>query len=205
MKIRNFYIVFISLTLLSVRLQGVDSLKYSISISVYKDLSDTYNGGTYFPVELKISKAWYAVSIGYGYFQSTSNYSYQVNIDENSKSFDIPISEISNMKLGSLSLSIEPINKNWISLDLLFGLSFGKAQSSVLNSIDYGYNLKEDKFTYLYRDYLLIKRNHFGSHFGFDATIKLSNAIGINLKSRIMQLSNGGAFFFIGTGLRLNF
>lgn len=197
-------LILISLLFINFHLSGIDTLKYSLSVSVYRDLSDTYNGGTLFPVELRISKSWYGLSINYGHFQSSSNFNYQVYIEDINKSVSIPVNEISIMKLGSFSVIVEPVNYKWISMDLVLGLVIGKAQSSRLNSINYGYNIIEDKFTYLYKDYLLIKKNHIGYQGGIDIKFTVTQHIGIEFKSRIQQLSNGGSFFLIGTGLCFN-
>lgn len=203
-SIQSLYFI-ISLLLINFQANGIDSLKYSLSVSAYKDLSDTYNGGTLFPAELKISKSWYGISISYGYFQSSSNSNYQIHIEDINKTIDIPVNEISMMKSGSLSMIIEPINYKLISIDLVLGLVIGKAQSMRLNTIDYGYSLVEDKFTYLHRDYLLIKKNHFGYQGGIDIRFNLTRHIGIEIKSRVQQLSNGGSFFFAGTGLSFTY
>ncbi len=184
--------------------KGIDSLKYSFSLNYYKDLSDTYSGGNLLSGEFAISRSWYGASISYGHFQSHTTSIYQILIEEVNKTFEIPTDEISIMQMGSLSGLLIPIQKKWITTELVFGVVLGKAQSSRFKNAIYSYNVSEEKFTYLYKDYELVKNTHFGYQAGINITLNFSQKIGLQLNSRIQHLSNGGSFFFIGTGLRFN-
>ncbi len=76
-------------------LKASDSLRYSISLNYYWDLSDTYDGGGLFSSELKIKKSWFGASISYGHFQSYSVFKYIVYVDEIDKSLVIPFDDVS--------------------------------------------------------------------------------------------------------------
>ncbi len=141
-------IIFIGL---SSSLIGADSLKYCISFNYYNDLSDTYDGGTLFSGDLKISKSWYGASITFGYFQSHSTFKYQVLIEEINRSIEIPFDEISIMKTGSLSLMMIPIQSKFINADFVFGVVLSRAKSFQFQDVEYSYSFQDNKFTYLYK------------------------------------------------------
>ena len=185
--------------------KGIDSLKYSFSFNYYRDLSDTYGGGNLLSGEFKYSKSWYGASVSYSHFQSQSTFIFKVLVEEINKTVETPIEEMAIMQMGALSCFLRPIQKKWIDIDILIGFVFGKAQSSIFKSLDYNYSFIENRFTYLYRDYQLIKRNHFGYQAGFDVSIFITKKFGLQLNSRMQHLSNGGSFFFAGSGVCFRF
>jgi hypothetical protein len=199
--------IFLTILLLniSINIIGNDTLSYSLSFNYNRDLSDTYGKGDLFSGEFVISRAWYGASINYGHFQSHSIFIYKILVEEINKTIEIQFDEVSYMSCSSLSLLILPIQKKWIIVDLNIGIAFNKATSSRFNKVDYSYNLNEDKFTYLYKDYKLIKRNHFGYQAGFDVSIFITKKFGLQLNSRMQHLSNGGSFFFAGSGVCFRF
>jgi len=185
----------------SIFAKGNDSLNYAISFNYYRDLSDTYGGGGLFSGEFTIYKSWYGAGINYGHFHSEYTFLFKVPYDEIGQILEIPIQEMTSMQIGTLSGFLRPIQKKWIAVDLIFGVGFGKAQNIYIKNIDYSYNLDENRFTYLYRDYQLVKRTHFGYQVGLNISIYVLPKIGLQLSSRIQDLSNGGTFFFVGAGL----
>lgn len=180
---------------------GKEPFKFSSSLNIYKDLSDTYGNGSLFSGEFNINKSWYGASLNYGYFQARSTFIYKILIEEINKTIEIQFDEISIMQSSAISLFIIPIQKEWIQLDMAFGAALNKATSSQFNNVDYSYSLIEDKFTYLYKDYKLVKRTHFGYQVGFNISFYVTPKIGLQLSSRIQDLNNGGTFFFVGGGL----
>lgn len=179
-----------------------DSTKYYISLNYSIDLSDTYGGGDCLTGEFTVSRSWYGIKTSFRNFQSQSAFKFKVPIDEISKTLEIYVPEMSIMKTGSISLFLKPVQNNWIEADFVIGTTIGKAKSLFLKSIDYEYSLVENKFSYVFIDYQLKKTNHFGYHVGLDVTFNFSKKIGLQVVSRIEDLSNGGTFFLIGTGLR---
>lgn len=175
--------------------------KYTISMSIYKDLSDTYLGGNFFTGEVEICKKGLGINVGFGFFQSQGNMEYTVNIENLNKSIEIPVKEMGIMKSGSISGFLRPVQKKWLNVDLLLGLAYGKAKNFMIKEIDYSYDLNESKFIYLTKDYQLIKKSHFGYQVGFDISFIHKEKVGLQLKSRIQGLSNQGSFFFIGGGI----
>jgi len=185
----------------SVFLKGNDSTNYCISLNYYIDLSDTYGGGNLFSGEFTVSRSWYGGKISYGHFQSQYSFLFKVPYEEIGQTLEIPVQEMSFMKIGSISGLIRPIDKNWITADFVFGIVLGKAKSFYLKGIDYEYSIVENRFTYLFKDYQLAKKNHFGYQVGMDVSFHFSKRIGLQLNARIQDLSNGGTFFFVGSGL----
>ena len=61
--------------------------------------------------------------------------------------------------------------------------------------------LDQNKLTYLYKDYQLVNRTHFGYQVGFNVSFYVFTRIGLQLNARVQDLSNGGTFFFVGAGL----
>ncbi|HBE42327.1 MAG TPA: hypothetical protein DDW27_14195 [Bacteroidales bacterium] len=178
-----------------------DSINYVVVFAFYGDLSDTYGGGGLFSSEFTFHKSWYGASISYGHFHSKYTFLFKVPYEELEKTLEIPIHEMVNMKNSSLSFLLTPIKKKWISIDLSLGIALAKANCFYLKNIDYSYNLAEDRFTYLYRDYQLVKRTHFGYQAGFNISFFPVQKFGIQLNSRIQHLNNGGSFFFVGSGI----
>lgn len=168
---------------------------------MYKDLSDTYGNGNLMSCELNINKSWYGASSNFGFFQGHSTFTYKIIIEEIGKTIEIQFDEISMMQSSAISLSMIPIKKEWIQLDLSFGAALNKATSSQFNNVEYSYSLVEDKFTYLYKDYKLVKRTHFGYQVGLSISFYIKQKIGLQLSSKIQDLNNGGTFFFVGGGL----
>jgi hypothetical protein len=182
-------------------LKGNDSTNYYISLNYFLDLSDTYGGGELFSGEFTISRSWYGGKIAFGHFQSQSTFIFKVPYEEIGQTLEIYIPEMSVMKIGSISGFVRPIQNKWITADFILGAAFGKAKSLYLKEIDYEYNLSENKFTYLYKDYQLEKKNHFGYQVGVDVTINIFSRVGLQVNTRIQDLSNGGNFFFVGASL----
>jgi hypothetical protein len=185
----------------SFSLKGNDSTKFSISLNYYMDLSDTYGGGNLFSGELTISRSWYGGKITYGHFQSQSVFLFKVPYEELELTLEIPVPEMSIMQTAAISGFIRPVQKKWITADFVFGAAFSKARSLYLKDIKYEYSLVENRFTYIEKDYQLEKVNHVGYQAGVDISFYLSKRIGLQLNARIQDLSNGGTFFFVGTGL----
>lgn len=178
-----------------------DSLRHSISLNYYTDLSDTYGAGSnYFSGEYILSNSWYGMGVNFGLYQSQSTSKFNFIIDETNETFEIPIEEMAIMKVGSISGLIKPVQKKWLEIDILFGAAFGKASHSMFSSLEYTYSVTESKLTSVTRDYILITKNHFGFQAGFNATFFVTRKLGIQLNARISDLSNGGTFFLMGGG-----
>ena len=178
-----------------------DSIRYNVSLNYYLDLSDTYGGGSLFSGEFAISRSWYGAKLTFGHFQSQYTFLFKVPYEEIETVLEIPIQEMSFMKTGALSGFIRPVQKKWITADLIFGAVFAKAHCFFLKGIDYSYDLVENRFTYLIKDYQLVQRNHFGYQVGVDVSFYFFKKAGLQLNARIQDLSNGGTFFFVGGGL----
>lgn len=183
-------------------IKGADSLKYSVSLNYYSDLSDTYGvSGNLFSGEFVASRSWYGISMNFGHYLSQSTFIFKIVIEETNETFNVPVEEMAIMKLGSLSGFLRPIHKEWIDVDILFGAAFGKARHSMLKNVDYTYNLVEHRMTSLTRDYMLIKKNHFGYQAGLNISFYPTKKVGIQINARLQDLSNGGTFFLVGGGL----
>jgi hypothetical protein len=182
-------------------IKGNDSTRFNISLNYYVDLSDTYGGGNLFSGEFTVSRSWYGGKIAFGHFQSQYSFLFKVPYEEINKTLEIPVEEMSFMQIGSISGFIRPVQKKWITADFVFGAALGKAKSFYLKGIDYEYSISENRVTYLFKDYQLAKETHFGYQVGVDISIYFTKHVGLQLDARIQDLSNGGSFFFIGTGL----
>jgi hypothetical protein len=203
MKISLPKSVFILLILLNVSFlsKGSDTISYSISLNYYRDLSDTYGGGGLLSGQFSILKSWYGGEVSYGHFQSQPIYVLKIPVEELGTTLDIPFEEISIMQIGAISGFIRPIQKRRITTDILIGVCYGKARYLCFKGVDYSYNLNDNRFTYLLKDYQLVKTNHFGYQVGLNITFSIIKKLGLQLNSRIQDLSNGGTFFFVGGGL----
>lgn len=186
---------------LSIILKGNDSTNFSISLNYQMDLSDTYGGGNLFSTEFTIYRSWYGVKMAFGYFQSQSTFLFQFPYEDVGQIIEIPVPEMSIMKIGTISGFIRPIQNKWITADVIFGPAYGKAQNLYLKEIEFEYSLIENKFTYLNKDYQLVKKSHLGYQVGVDITFYFSKRIGLQIDAKVHDLSNGGSFFFVGTGL----
>ena len=71
--------------------------------------------------EFVLSKSWYGADICYGHFQSHSHVNYEILIEENNQSFNIPFDELSIMQTGSLSFELSPIQNEYIQFDIIVG------------------------------------------------------------------------------------
>jgi hypothetical protein len=167
------------------------------------DLSDTYSGGDIFLGEVGVSKSWYGVELGYGHFQSQSTFILRVPVEELNGLLGIPFDEMAIMKDVALSLKIIPIKTSWINTELLFGMAYAKAEWSCYKSVDFNYSIIENRFTYLSRDYQLIRKKHVGYQFGINIGVYPFKKVGagLNLSARIQDLNHGGTFFFVGGGI----
>jgi hypothetical protein len=190
--------IYISLT---VNIQGKEPLKCRSSLNFYRDLSDTYGKGSMLSGELSLYKFWYGANLNFGYFQGQSTFVYKIIIEEINKTIEIQFDEVSIMKSSAISWLFIPIQKDWLQLDLDFGAAWNIATSSQFNNVDYSYDLTQDRFTYLYKDYKLVKRTHFGYQVGFNLSFYILPKIGLQISSKIQDLSKGGTFFFVGGGL----
>lgn len=190
--------MFLSIT---ANILGKEPLKYRSSINLYRDLSDTYGKGSILSGQFSINKFWYGASLDFGFFQAQSTFIYKVIIEEINKTIEIQIDEISIMQSSSISAVVIPIQKEWVQLDITLGAALNTATSSQFNKVDYSYDLAQDKFTYLYKDYTLVERTHFGYQVGFNLSFYVFPKIGLQLSSKIQDLSNGGTFFFVGGGI----
>jgi hypothetical protein len=198
----KFILIFIlALYTSTLLISGQDTVKCSFSFNYFKDLSDTFSGGTLLAGELTLSKSWYGVGISYGHFQSHSSFTYKLIIEEDNQSFNIPFDELAIMQTGSFSGLITPIKKNRIKCDLILGLVYAKSKNSCFKSISYSYNINDKTLTSVEKDYQLIERTHFGYQTGVNVTYYVIKRIGLQLNARIQDLSKGGTFFFVGSGL----
>ena len=199
LKIVCFFLLFFSGPILSAK---PDSLKHFISFNYYKDLSDTYGtGSNFFSGEYVLSKDYYGISINYGHYQSQNTYEFYFMIEGSNESFHIPVEEMAVMKMGSISGLVRPIQKKWLTIDILFGAAVGIANHSMFSSLEYTYNTAEKKLTSVTRDYTLITKNHFGYQVGMSATFFVTGKFGVQLNTRMYDLSNGGTFFLVGGGV----
>jgi len=181
--------------------KGSDSLNYVISVNYYMDLSDTYGGGGLFSGGFSISKYWFGGEVSFGHFQSQPTFVLKIPVEELSSTLDIPFEEISMMQVGAISAFMRPIQKEKITTELLIGMCYGKARYLCFKSVDYSYDTNEKRFTYLLKDYQLVKNNHFGYQVGFNISLYPLKKMGFQVNARIQDLSNGGTFFFVGGGL----
>jgi len=166
------------------------------------DLSDTYGvGSKYFSGEYVLYKEWYCVSVNFGHYQSQTTSEIDFTIEESDESFQIPVEEMAIMKMGSISGLVRPIQKEWLIIDILVGAAFGKANYSMFSSLEYTYSTTESKLTSITRDYTMISRNHFGYQVGMNATFLVTRKFGVQINTRMSDLSNGGTFFLVGGGL----
>jgi len=199
-------VVVLNLFILSQKdLYGSDSLYYSISVNYYKDLSDTYDGGNLFSADLLISKSWLGANLSYGHFNACTMFEYIVNVEESDKKLVIPFDEVSNMKIGSISLVLTPIQSRLIKTDVLIGFTAGKAKSLQFHDVEYSYSFQTNTFNYLYKNYELLEKTHVGYQVGLDLSLFFSKRIGLGLTSRVQDLNNGGSFFLVGGGLKFKF
>lgn len=201
---KNFYVYALVLLLIVTsfaKLPAIDSLKYSFSLNLYEDLSDTYLGGSLLSGEFIISHSWYGGCIGLGYFISQPTFIYRITVVDINKTFDIPIEEMAIMQMGFLSCYFSPLNNKYLKTDILLGLALAKAKYLTWENVFYEYNFANNKFNYLYTDNQLIKKTHFGYQVGLNITFFPEKKAGIQLSSRIQHLNNGGSFFFVGGGL----
>lgn len=180
---------------------GKEPLKFRSSLNYYRDLSDTYGKGSMLSGDLAIARDWYGASSCFGYFQGHSTFIYNIIIEEINKTIKIQFDEVSIMQSSAISLMILPIQKEWLQLDIEFGAALNVASSSQFNNVDYSYDLIQDRFTYLFKDYKLVNRTHFGYQVGFNLSFFVLPKIGMQVSSRIQDLSNGGTFFFVGGSL----
>lgn len=178
-----------------------EPIKVSSSMKIYYDLSDSYGRGSLLNGSLNVSKSWYGLNFDFGYFQGHSTFFYDIVIEDLGKTIEIQFDELSNLSVCSGSLLFIPIQKEWINLSINCGVALNYGTLSQFNSVDYSYNLIENKFNYLYKDYKLIRKTHFGYQVGIDLSFYLLPNIGFQLCSKIQDLNNGGTFFFVGGGL----
>jgi hypothetical protein len=189
----------------SVFIKGSDSTQYYISLNYNIDLSDTYGGGQLFSGDFTIAKSWYGGKINFGHFQSQSIFLFKVPYEEIGQTLEIYIPEMAIMKIGSISGFVRPVQKKWITADLVIGAVYGKSRCFYFKDIEYDYSVTEQRFTRLIKDYQLVKVNHFGYQAGVDITFNFIKKVGLQFDVRIQDLSNGGTFFFVGTGLCFKF
>jgi hypothetical protein len=185
--------------------ESQDSSKIGISANLYKDLSDTYGGGSLFACEFYMVKSWYGVNLSYGHFQAQSTFNFELLVEEINEKIDIPIREMAIMQTGAISGVLRPVINEWINLDILFGFVIGKAKSLIFKNLDFDYSLSEHDFIYLYRDYQLIKTSHIGYQIGFTVSCYPTKKVGLQFNSRLLDLSNGGTFFLVGGGICFRF
>ena len=199
--LRFTLLLFQALCLSTFIAKGQDTIQYSFSFNYYKDLSDTFSGGTLLSGEFTLSKSWYGAGISFGHFQSHSTTTYQIVIEEDNKVYDVPFDELAIMQTGSLLGLITPIQVSWLQFDILLGLVLSKSENLCFKSISYTYDLIDKTLTSVEKDYQLVEQKHFGYQTGVNVTFYASKKIGLQLNARIQDLSNGGTFFFVGTGL----
>lgn len=204
-EITKFGIILLIYFIVNGSLKGSDTLDFAISINYYIDLSDSYGGGSLLSNDLTICKSWYGINLSYGYFHSQSKFLFKVPITEINAIMEIPIDEMSIMNIGTISGMIRPIQSKFIDTDILLGLSFNSAKSFFLKGVDFSYNLNENKFNYLIKDYQLVKESHIGYQIGLNIKFKFFQRSGIQIATRISDLKSFGSFFFVGGGLWFKF
>lgn len=182
-----------------------EKLKFGSSIILYRDLSDTYGKGNSLTGSISVYKNWYGASIDIGYYQAQSVFIYNVLLEDLNKKFEIQFDEVSNMRCYSLSILFLPVQKEWILIEVPVGIACNRAVNSQFNKVDYSYSLVDDKFNYLYKDYKLVERTHLGYQAGINITFYPLPNIGLQISSKIQDLSNGGTFFLVGAGLKFKF
>jgi hypothetical protein len=200
-QLKKSLVLFFLFLYQTVFLIGNDSTKCYISLNYYFDLSDTYGGGQLFSGELTISKSWYGGKVSFGHFQSQYLSLFKVPYEEIGQTLEIYIPEMAIMKTSAISGFFRPLQNNWITAAFLFGGVYGRSRCFYLKEIEYEYSIPEQKFIRLMKDYQLTKANHFGYQVGVNITFNLFKKIGLQIDGRIQDLSNGGTFFFVGTGL----
>jgi hypothetical protein len=204
MKISLIRIVYILIVLFGINLSlkgRTDTISYYISLSYFRDLSDTYGGGVLFSGEFSIFRSWYGGEVSFGHFQSQPTFILKIPIEELNSTLEVPFDEISIMQIGTISGLIRPIQKKWITADILVGFCYGRARYLCFKGVDYNYDTIENQFTYLLKEYQLVKTNHSGYQIGFNISLYPLKKMGLQIKTRIQDLSNGGTFFFVGGGL----
>jgi len=194
-------IVIQALCLSTLVTNGQDTLRYSWNFNYQKDLSDTFGGGSLFSGDFVLSRTWYGAGISYGNFQSHFHIDYEIVIEEDNQSFKIPFDELSIMQTGSFSGLITPIRHNRFQFDIIFGLVYSKSKSSCFKSLTYTYNYNDKELISVEKDYQLIERTHFGYQAGANVSFYFIKNMGLQLNARLLDLSNGGTFFFVGAGL----
>jgi len=178
-----------------------EPIKVSPSMKIYYDLSDSYGRGSLLSGALNFSKSWYGLNFDIGYFQGHSTFYYDIFIEDLGKTIKIQFDELSNLNVYSGSLLFIPIEKEWFTVGINCGMAVNCGTLSQFNGVDYSYNLVENKFNYLYKDYKLVRKTHFGYQVGLDISFYVLPKIGLQLSSRVQDLNNGGTFFFVGGGL----
>lgn len=178
-----------------------DSLSFSFAFNYQIDLSDTFGGGALLSGNFVLFKSWYGVGINYGNFQSHSSINYKIVIDDINQSFNIPIDELSIMKIGSFSGLIAPIRANRFQFDILAGFVYGRSKNMSFKSLTYTYNYNENELSAVENDYQLIERTLFGYQIGINASYYFIKKVGLQIDTRLMDLNNGGSFLFLGVGL----
>jgi hypothetical protein len=178
-----------------------DSLKFGFSFNYFKDFSDTYGGGNMFAGEFGVKRSWYGAKLSFGHFQSQADFIFKIPLEETPYVLEIPFEEMAIMKMGTLSLTIIPIQRRWFEAELLLGLALASAQNSCFKGVEYTFDIAENRFTYLSKDYQLIKNTHVGYQIGFNMTFFPHKKVGLQINTRMQDLSNGGTFFLIGGGI----
>lgn len=201
MKLLLFILPVLIASTLSVNSQ--DTLKYSLSLNYSKDMSDTFGGGSILCSDFLISKTWYGGGLIFGLFQSHKAMNYQISL-EDSQTFDIPFDELATMQIGSVYGIMTPIQKGPFKIDILLGAALGKSKNLCFRSISYTYNTNDKILTSVEKDYYFIDKTHIGYHTGINVSFNFFKGIGVQLTSRLFDLSNGGTFFFVGGGLIFN-
>ena len=203
-RYRTWFIATIIILCFPFHAKCIDSLKYSVSLNYYRDLSDTYDGGNLLSGEIRVTRLWYGAAVSCGFFQSHSVFKYTIIVEETGRSLTIPFDELSTMSAGSFSFLVTPVKNKVLNVSLVLGFAISKAKSLQFHDVEYSYSFKDEKYNYLYKNYELVKATHLGIQFGLDLTFSVTKRLGLQVTSRIQDLSNGGTFFFIGSGVRFN-
>lgn len=185
--------------------KGNDSLRYNFAFTYLHDLSDSYGKSKLLSGEFSVIKSWYGIRASYDHMQSILNANFPVEDEELNTIISIPFTEISKMQSGSLSFLIRPFQYKWFSFDLLLGIFYGENKCMKFSSFYYHYNPIEAKFDILFRDYQLKKTIYKGFQTGFDFTFYFSKRIGLLAKAKIISTTNHDGFFFVGSGITIDF
>lgn len=204
-SLKLILIFLITSNLFSTGQTGKDTLKYRIAINYLIDLSDTYGSGQMLSSELSVSKLWYGIDLSFGHFTSQDDFIFRIPVEEIGYEIEVPFEELTTMKMGTLSLLITPIQLNKFTTEIVIGGAYAKSQGLFSKGVEYTFDISQEKFISLTRDYQLVRNTHFGYQIGLRISYYPLERAGLELNVRMQDLSNGGTFFLAGGGFCFKF